>query len=121
MLKGLETVVYYVDNVKAAGAWYAKVLGISPNHDTEYYVGFTVGGDELGLHPVADGPGRPSAEGQTAYWTVDDVEAAVAHFVEHGAKGQGVQEVGGGIKVASVVDPFGNAIGLVENPKSPNR
>lgn len=121
MLKGLETAIYHVDDVKAAGAWYAKVLGLTPNHDTEHYVGFTVGGDELGLHPVGEGPGRPGIDGQTAYWSVDDVDAAVAHFVEHGAKAQGVQDVGGGILVATVVDPFGNAFGLIQNPHSPNR
>jgi catechol 2,3-dioxygenase-like lactoylglutathione lyase family enzyme len=118
MLKGLETVVYYVEDLPAASAWYRKVLGLEPNYDTPYYVGFTVGGDELGLHPSE---GKPAgAGGQTAYWSVADIRAAIAHFVAHGAKEQKVDEVGGGIVVGSVLDPFGNSLGLIQNPKSPN-
>lgn len=117
MLKGIETVVYYVEDVKAAGAWYRKVLGIEPNYDTEYYVGFTVAGDELGLHP-REGSEHPG--GQTAYWTVEDIDAAIAHFLAHGAKENGpVQDVG--VRIGTVLDPFGNVVGLIQNPKSPNR
>ncbi len=122
MLKGIETVVYNVEDATVAGAWYRKVLGIEPNYDEPYYVGFTVGGDELGLHPYGDDPRpRPGAEGQIAHWTVVDLGAAVAHFIEHGATAhKPAQDVGGGILVASVIDPFGNIIGLIQNPKSPN-
>lgn len=108
--------------MKAVGAWYRKVLGIEPNYDTEYYVGFTVGGDELGFHPPKEGA-RPAAGPlpQTAYWTVADIKAAVAHFVEHGAaESEAPHEVGGGIWVGSVRDPFGNVLGLIQNPRSPN-
>jgi predicted enzyme related to lactoylglutathione lyase len=120
MLKGLETAVYFVDDLAAAAAWYRKVLGITPNHESEFYVGFTVGGDELGLHPSGDGKG-PSTAGQAAYWTVTDIRAAIAHFVEHGAREQKpVQDVGGGILIGSLVDPFGNLLGLIQNPHSPN-
>ncbi len=118
MLKGIETVVYYVDDLKAAGAWYRKVLGIEPNYDTEYYIGFTVAGDELGLHPL-EGKQRPPRGGQTAYWTVEDLDAAVVHFCQHGATLNGeIQDVG--VRIGSVIDPFGNELGLVQNPKSPN-
>jgi len=119
MLKGLETVVYFVDDMRAATDWYRKVLGIEPNHDTPYYSGFTVAGDELGLHP-AEGKGK--GERQTAYWTVADIKAAFAHFIEHGAREHTApQEVGGGILVGAVQDPFGNLVGLIQNPKSPNK
>jgi predicted enzyme related to lactoylglutathione lyase len=120
MLKGLETVVHYVEDVKAAAAWYRKVLGIEPNHDTPYYVGFTVAGDELGLHPAGDHTAKAGTERQTAYWSVADIRQAVAHFVEHGAREQKIDDVGGGILIGSVLDPFGNVLGLVQNPHGPN-
>lgn len=122
MLKGIETTVYFVEDLPAATAWYRKVLGIEPNYEAPYYVGFTVAGYELGLHPC-DEPGRQQGVGeQTAYWTVEDIEAAMAHFVEHGAEScHDVTEVGGGIKIGSVRDPFGNEFGLIQNPNSPNR
>src|SRR5687768_14420210 len=105
MLKGLETVVYMVDDMRAATDWYKKVLGIEPNYDTPYYSGFTVAGDELGLHPRE---GKSRGEGHTAYWTVDDIKAAFAHFIENGAREHTApQEVGGGILVGAVEDPFG--------------
>jgi len=94
MLKGLETVVYFVEDMRAATDWYRKALGIEPNHDTPYYSGFTVAGDELGLHPA---DGKPAGE-------------------RHAPP----QEVGGGILVGAVQDPFGNVLGLIQNPKSPN-
>lgn len=119
MLKGLETVVYFVDDMRAATDWYRKALGIEPNHDTPYYSGFTVAGDELGLHPAEAGA---AGERQTAYWTVDDVQAACAHFVELGAREhKAPHDVGGGILIAELRDPFGNLLGLIQNPKSPNR
>lgn len=116
MLKGIETVVYFVEDVKGACAWYRKALGMEPNYDTEYYAGFTVAGDELGLHP-----GKPAAGGQVAYWSVTDIAQAVAHFVAHGAEvAKPAEDVGGGIKIGSVRDPFGNELGLIQNPRSPN-
>jgi predicted enzyme related to lactoylglutathione lyase len=121
MLKGIETVVYYVDDLPAAARWYREALGSQPNHDSPYYVGFTVAGYELGLHPTGEGRTR-GAGGQTAYWSVDDVDATVAHFVTHGASPRMPKtDVGGGIVLASVVDPFGNELGLIQNPHGPNR
>ena len=121
MLKGLETVVYFVDDMRAATDWYKKVLAIEPNHDTPYYSGFTVAGDELGLHPL-EGKPKASGQGQTAYWSVADIKAAFAHFIEHGAREHTApQEVGGGILIGAVQDPFGNLVGLIQNPKSPNK
>jgi predicted enzyme related to lactoylglutathione lyase len=117
MLKGLETVVYFVEDVRAACAWYREALGVAPNHDTEHYAGFTVAGDELGLHP-----GKPGSGGQIAYWSVADIDAAIARLVARGAQGvKPPEDVGGGIRIGSVRDPFGNELGLIQNPRSPNR
>jgi predicted enzyme related to lactoylglutathione lyase len=119
MFKGLETVVYFVEDLKAASDWYRKALGVEPYFDTPYYVGFTVGGDEFGLHPAEDT--KPGTQGQIGYWSVSDIKAEVARLVELGAKPQKVDEVGGGIMIGTVLDPFGNSLGLIQNPKSPNR
>ena len=61
--------------------------------------------------------GKPGPGGSVAYWGVDSIEAAVARFVGRGASPPTpINEVGGGIKVATLSDPFGNTIGLIENP-----
>ncbi|UCC48426.1 MAG: VOC family protein [Gemmatimonadota bacterium] len=116
MFLGLRTVVYQVDDLEEAKAWYSKVLGFEPYFDEAYYVGFNVGGFELGLLPVEDGEAL-GLGGTLAYWGVDDIEAAMAKLLDLGAGAHGeVQDVGEGIKVGSVVDPFGNLLGIIENP-----
>jgi len=116
MFLGLRTVVYQVDDLGEAKLWYSKVLGFAPYFDEPYYVGFNVGGFELGLLPVEDGEAL-GLGGTLAYWGVEDIEAAMTKLLELGASAHGeVQDVGEGIKVASVVDPFGNLLGIIENP-----
>lgn len=116
MVKGLATVIYQVSDLDQAKAWYSAVFQQTPYFDRPFYVGFNIGGYELGLHPV--GPeGKVGPGGSVAYWRVPDVETAVKHFAAGGADVvEPVQDVGDGIKVATVSDPFGNAIGLIENP-----
>ena len=114
MMKGLATVIYHVPDLERAKAWYAKAFGQQPYFDQPFYVGFNIAGYELGLDPsgTAAGPG-----GAVAYWRVDNVEAAVRHFLAAGATVvAAVQDVGDSIKVATVADPFGTPIGLIENP-----
>jgi predicted enzyme related to lactoylglutathione lyase len=116
MLLGLRTVIYKVPDASQAKDWYSSTFGIQPYFDEPFYIGYNVGGFELGLDPDvsrhAPGPG-----GSVAYWGVADLAATLERLV-----GQGVEvlspleEVGGGIKVATISDPFGNAIGLIENP-----
>lgn len=113
MIKGLRTVIYPAPNLTEAKDWYAKVLEHQPYFDQPFYVGFSVGGFELGLVPDA----KPSAEGPKAFWGVDDAEATLKTLIELGAALlEQLQDVGGGIKVASVTDPFGNSFGIIENP-----
>ena len=115
MLLGLRTVIYRAPDLGRAKAWYSGVLGIAPYFDEPFYVGFNVGGYELGLDPDADGP--PGRGGATAYWGVKNLDAALARVEGHGASVIApAQDVGGGIRVATVADPFGNPIGLIENP-----
>jgi len=115
MLKGLRTIVYKVPDLARAKAWYSLALGQPPYFDEPFYVGFSVGGFELGLDPdapVTQGPG-----GVHAFWGVDNVETAYAHFLAMGAQAhESPHEVGGGIKLATVMDPFGNILGLILNP-----
>jgi predicted enzyme related to lactoylglutathione lyase len=117
MVQGLATVIYHVPDLERAKAWYTKAFDKRPYFDQPFYVGFNIGGFELGLdpNPESSAPGRG---GVVAYWRVPAIEAAVEHFVAAGAAiVSAVQDVGGGIKVATVADPFGNSIGLIENPQ----
>ena len=114
---GLRTVIYKAADLDKAKAWYSSILGIQPYFDEPFYVGFNVGGYELGLDPDTEEEGKPGPGGSVAYWGVADAEPAFARLLELGAREHsGVREVGGGIKVAIVQDPFGNLFGLIENP-----
>lgn len=116
MFQGLRTVIYHVSDLDRAKAWYASVLGIEPYFDQPFYVGFNVGGFELGLDPDPTGFEGGSG-GVGAYWGVSDCEAAVKRLLELGASVHSpLQDVGGDIRAASVTDPFGNVLGVIENP-----
>ncbi len=116
MLLGLRTVIYKAPDLARAKAWYADVFGLAPYFDEPYYVGFNVGGYELGLDPDA-GAGASGAGGATAYWGVADLTSALARAESHGATiASPAQDVGGDIRVATIADPFGNIVGLIENP-----
>lgn len=113
---GLRTVIYRVPDLSRAKAWYSAAFGIEPYFDEPFYVGFNIGGFELGLDPDAGG-GKAGEGGATAYWGVASIEAALPSFLRDGGMLRGEpQDVGGGIRVVSLRDPFGNVIGLIENP-----
>ena len=115
MLKGLRTAKYNVTDLDAARRWYSEVLGKQPYFDEPFYVGFNVGGFELGLDP--DMTGVTPGSGHAAYWAVDNIERAHERLIGLGAAPrEAIQDVGGGIKIASVTDPFGNVLGIIENP-----
>lgn len=116
IFRGAYTVKYAVPDLAAAKAWYQKATGVAPYFDEPFYVGFNIAGDELGLDPdlstVKNGPG-----GAVAYWGVAEIGAAHLHLMACGAKPvDPVTEVGGGIKVATLADPWGNLVGIIENP-----
>jgi predicted enzyme related to lactoylglutathione lyase len=112
MFLGLRTVIYPAPDLHASKAWFTGVLGQDPYFDEPFYVGFDVGGYELGLDPtgtVADGP--------LTCWGVPDCEVALAALVAAGASvHQPVTEVGDAIRVATVVEPSGSRLGIIENP-----
>ncbi|MGI4791790.1 MAG: VOC family protein [Janthinobacterium lividum] len=116
MLQGLRSQIYQVADLAAAKAWYTKLLGKPPYFDEPFYVGFDVGGFELGLQP-SDNPDEAQAKDAATYWGVSDAEAAYAQLLALGAKDyQPVQDVGGGIKLGAVIDPQGSILGVIENP-----
>lgn len=113
MILGLRTVIYPAPDLARAKQWYSEVLGQPPYFDQPFYVGFNVGGFELGLLP----DGTPGTTGAQALWGVADAAAAHARLLALGATAlEPVTEVGEGIKVAAVSDPFGNRLGIIENP-----
>ena len=115
MILGLRTFIAHVraEQLDAAKAWYTQFAGVPPYFDTPFYVGFNVGGFELGLHPE----GEPGPGGTVAYWGTPDIDAEITRLTALGATVvRAVQNVGDGILVATVADPFGNHVGLIQNP-----
>lgn len=113
MLLGLRTALYPAPELARAKAWYSQLLGVPPYFDQPFYVGFEVGGFELGLLPDA----TPATTGPQPLWGVADIDAAHAHLLALGAAAlEPIADVGDGIRVAAVTDPFGNRLGLIQNP-----
>ena len=116
MFLGLRTHGIHIPPAKLAEAkaWYSQVAGKSPYFDEPFYVGFEIGGYELGLMPAE---GRTGAGGIDVFWGTEDIEAEVARLIGIGATiADPIQDVGGDIKVAVVTDPFGNRLGIIFNP-----
>ncbi len=113
---GLRTNIFRVPDLARAKEFYTRAFETEPYFDQPFYVGFDIGGYELGLDPSPDA-GEAGAGGSVTYWGVKSVEDGVAHFARAGAEVVSpVREVGDGIRLATVADPFGNLIGLIENP-----
>ncbi|MBU6343025.1 MAG: VOC family protein [Bacteroidetes bacterium] len=113
---GLRTVIYRVPNLAAAAEWYTNAVGQAPYFNEPYYVGFNVGAYELGLHPE-EKAGPQKAENVEVYWGVDDIEAQYARLLDLGAQAhEAPQNVGEDLWVAMVKDPWGNILGLIQNP-----
>jgi lactoylglutathione lyase len=113
--KGLRTCIYRVNDIKEATAWYSKALGIEPYFNEPFYVGFNVGGYELGLQP--DDSKEIKAATVLTYWGVDDVTKSFKTLLSLGASSfEEPTEVGEGIVVGAVKDPWGNIFGIIYNP-----
>jgi predicted enzyme related to lactoylglutathione lyase len=112
-VQGIKTVLHPVSDVERAKAVYTALLGAAPQADSPYYVGFDVAGQHIGLVP---GGGPQGLTSPVAYWHVDDLEAKLAEVTSAGATVKDApKEVGGGRVVASVVDPDGNVLGLIQD------
>jgi len=113
---GLRTTIYKVADIAAAKTWYADAFDTEPYFDEPFYVGFNIGGYELGLMPD-DTPDDEKSTNVLSYWGVEDINAEFARFIRLGAQmNTAPANVGGEIKVATVLDPWNNAIGLIYNP-----
>ena len=112
---GLYTVIYHVEDIERAKKAYSQLLGKEPHFAEPFYVGFNLGGYELGLLPAASTPRKE--KGCTAYWGVADIRAACAALEAKGTPlFEPITDVGGDIKVATFLDIDSNIVGLIENP-----
>jgi predicted enzyme related to lactoylglutathione lyase len=112
--QGIKTVLYPVSDLEKAKAVYAALLGVPPQTDSSYYVGFEAAGQQIGLVP---GGGPQGMTSPVPHWHVPDIEAKLAEVTAAGATvKEPAHDVGGGRLVATVTDPDGNALGLIQDP-----
>ena len=123
-LRGLTTISYWADDVKAAKKWYTEILGQEPyferpDAENPVYIEFRIGDyqHELGIIDRKYAPPMPAQPGGIiAYWHVDNLEETLNRLIAHGATAYGpITEYGVGFVTASVIDPFGNIFGIMYN------
>jgi predicted enzyme related to lactoylglutathione lyase len=129
MFRGFATLNFYADDLAAARDWYAELFGVEayyvypPAPAAPAYVEFRVGDDEdeIGFidrrYAPAGTGGTPG--GAVMHWHVDDLRGTVEKLLAMGAtEYQPITEHGdgSGFTTASVVDPFGNVLGVMHNP-----
>jgi predicted enzyme related to lactoylglutathione lyase len=111
--QGVKTLLHPVSDLAAAKPVYTALLGIEPQTDGPYYVGFEAEGQQIGLVP---GGGPQGMTSPVAFWHVPDIEAKLAAVIAAGATlKEPVRDVGGGRLVATVSDPDGNVLGLLQD------
>lgn len=111
--EGIKTVLHPVSDLEAAKAVYSALLGMPPTTDSSYYVGYEAAGQQIGLVPGGASQGMTSP---VAYWHVSDIEAKLAEVTAAGATVKdSPRDVGGGRLVATVTDPDGNVLGLLQD------
>ena len=111
--QGIKIVLNPVSDLEKAKAVYTALLGLPPQADSPYYVGFDAAGQHIGLVP---GGGPQGMTSPVAYWHVPDIEAKLAEVTAAGATvKEPPREVGGGRLVATVTDPDGNVLGLLQD------
>jgi predicted enzyme related to lactoylglutathione lyase len=113
---GLRTTIYKVGDIGKAKEWYMKAFETEPYFDESFYVGFNIGGYELGLQPE-ENPVSEKAASVISYWGVENIKEAYTKLIALGAtENEKPFNVGGELMTATVKDPFGNLIGLIYNP-----
>ena len=118
VLTGIRSVIYKVSDLAVAKAFYQSAVGKPPYFDEPYYVGFDLDGQELGLDPDVSSL-QPGPGGAVAFWHVVDIGAVFTRLVGDlgGSPVEVPHDVGGGIQVAVVGDPFDNLLGLIQMPR----
>ena len=112
--QGIKTVLHPVSDLAAAKAVYTALLGVPPQADAPYYVGFEAEGQHIGLVP---GGGPQAMTSPVAFWHVSDIEAKLAEVTAAGASvKEAAHDVGSGRLVATFTDPDGNVLGLIQDP-----
>ena len=110
--QGVKTILHPVSDLAQAKAVYSALLGIEPQADSDYYVGYDAEGQHIGLVPKGAAP----MDTPVAYWQVADIEAKLAEVTAAGATvKEAPRNVGGGRLVASFTDPDGNVLGLMQD------
>ena len=113
MSEGIKTIIYPVTDIAKAKPVYSRLLGTEPAYDESYYVGYTVGGQDIGLDPNGH---RSGMTGPVAYLHVEDIQRSMQVLLDAGGEVQGkVRDVGGGRQIVTVKDADGNAIGLLQD------
>jgi len=111
--QGIQIVLHPVSDLAAAKAVYAALLGVAPQSDSPYYVGFEAAGQQIGLIPSG---GDQAMTSPVAFWHVADIEAKLAEVTAAGATvTEAPHEVGGGRVVAQFADVDGNILGLFQD------
>lgn len=114
-MQGLRTTIYFVKDLKAAGVWYANLLDKKPYFENDCYIGFNIGGYELGLSPQKEDYEKRVAV--IAYWAVENMATSFEKLKASGAViHEEIMDVGEGILMASAKDPWGNIFGIIFNP-----
>ncbi|MFJ5533102.1 VOC family protein [Streptomyces sp. NPDC093261] len=113
MTTGVQTIIYPAKDLARSKALFGALLEVEPYADEPYYVGFKAAGQDIGLDPNGHAKGMT---GPVPYWNVTDIRSRLAALLEAGAELlQDVQDVGGGRLIASVKDPDGNLVGLMQD------
>ncbi len=109
MNQGVRSIVYPVKDIAKAKAEFTQLFGMEPYADAPYYVGFKVGDLDIGLDP------NGHKAGMTVYYHVDDIKQSLQALLDAGSQSlQEITDIGGGGRIASVRDPHGNIIGLIQ-------
>lgn len=123
MFKALMTAIYPIaaDRLQEAKDWYSRAFKVKPYFDEPFYIGFNIAGYELGLMPKAETEPAEQTTGAFPLWGVDDIATVHQQLITMGASEmEAPKDVGDGILVSRVKDPFGNFLGLIQNPHFPN-
>ncbi len=116
-MKGLRTTIYQVNDMNAARQWYTRAFNTEPYFNEPFYVGYNIGGFELGLQPDSIDPDTKTRS-VISYWGVDDIQETYDFLLSIGAQeNEKPTNVGGEIVTATVIDPWGNVLGIIYNPE----
>ena len=116
LMLGLRTTIYMVDDIVKGTEWYSKAFNAKPYFNEPFYVGFNIGGYELGLQSE-ERDLNSKTENVFSYWGVNNINEAYKHLIDSGAKKhEEPNNVGSDIMVASLYDPWNNIIGIIYNP-----